>query len=171
MSMNLHRFFQIYLRRQHLFQFCQAMIWPQDGETIKKINNNISNNFGDTILVNLILQDAPIQNDVISIDLDTIPIDEIPTKINDEILSQPVDDLVILLAPETPAEEVKYVIEEFLPKSENLTVLVGEKIIDEKRPVEDITDKMIQALPIIPGVLQKVIDEEPDSIIPVIKNI
>ena len=108
---------------------------------------------------------------MISIDLDTIPIDEIPTKINDEILAQPIDDLVVLLAPETPAEEVKHVIEEFSPKSENLTVLVGEKIIDEKRPVEDITDKMIQALPIIPGVLQKVIDEEPDSIIPVIKNI
>ena len=62
-------------------------------------------------------------------------------------------------------------IEEFLPKSENLTVLVGEKIIDEKRPVEEITDEMIKALPIMPGVLQKVIDEEPDSIIPVIKNI
>ena len=107
---------------------------------------------------------------MISIDLDTIPIDEIPTKINNEIISQPIDDLVILLAPETPAEEVKHVIEEFSPKSENLTVLVGEKVIDEKTPVEEITDEMIQALPIIPGVLQKVIDEEPDSIIPVIKK-
>ena len=117
--------------------------------------------------VKTFLQDAPIQNDVIPIDLDITPADEVISQVNDQISSKPIKNLVILLAPETPADEVKHVIDEFAPKSENLTILIGEKLIDESTPVEEITDEIIRALPIIPGVLQTVIDDEPESIIPV----
>ena len=96
-------------------------------------------------------------------------IDEIGSEILtivQENIDEPLDSVVVVMPADSTPDEVQTVIDEFKPKTEELTIAVGSKIIPPGTDTVD--EKIIESFPDEEDIVQTVIDKNPTVVIPII---
>ena len=139
------------------------------------------------------ISEQAVENTVIAVNLDKS--DNITAAVetaNTEIADQPLDSVVIIMPEESTIEEIQaelrisiftkisivtkisifdqlwiqHIIDEFSPKAENLTIAFGDKIVPAGTAVID--EDILAAIPVVPDIVQSIIDSEPAVVIPIV---